>query len=155
VRGEERSVEMVVDGVPTPRWRGKASRFCAAFLAEAGFTGWEIAVMFCGDERIAELNGRYRGRDRPTDVLSFPRENETTAGRVHGDIAVSLPALRRNAASFGVSEDEELKRLLAHGILHLAGMDHGRGRGGAMLTYQERLLERTRDIHILAERMQR
>ncbi len=146
-----RSVEVVVEGVPAPRWRVAVGRFCAAILAEAGYDAWEVAVLLCGDERIAELNGRYRGKSGPTDVLSFPREETPTAGRVTGDVAISLPMLRRNAASFGVGEDEELKRLLAHGMLHLAGMDHGRGRGGAMLALQEKLLERTRAVHIMAE----
>ena len=146
-----RSVEVIADGIPAPQWRARAARFCARFLTEAGYGEWEIAVMLCGDERIAELNRRYRGRDAPTDVLSFPREERSAGGRVTGDIAVSLPALCRNAASFGVSEDEELKRLLVHGILHLAGMDHGHGRGGSMLALQEELLERMRDIPVMAE----
>jgi probable rRNA maturation factor len=146
-----RSVEVVVDGIPAPRWRARAARFCTRFLSEAGYAAWEIAVLLCSDERIAGLNSRFRGKDLPTDVLSFPREERFTAGCIAGDIAVSLPMLRRNAASFGVTEDEELKRLLAHGILHLAGMDHGRGRGRAMLALQEKLLERMRDIHVMAE----
>ena len=146
-----RSVEVVVDGIPAPRWRMRAVRFCTRFLSEAGYAEWEIAVLLCDDQKIAELNGRFRGHAVPTDVLSFPREEGSTGSRVEGDIAVSLLMLRRNAASFEVTEDEELKRLLAHGMLHLAGMDHGRGRGGAMLARQEELLELTRDIHIMAE----
>ena len=68
-----------------------------------------------------------------------------------GDIAISLPALGRNARKFGVSENEELKRLVVHGILHLAGMDHGRGKGGAMLSLQEDLLERLGAERIIGE----
>ncbi len=146
-----RSVEVVVTGMPVPRWRARVGRFCARILAETGYDEWEVAVLLCDDKRIAELNGRYRGKSGPTDVLSFPREEKIAAGRVTGDVAISLPMLRRNAASFGVTEDEELKRLLAHGMLHLAGMDHGRGRGGPMLALQEKLLERTQAIHIMAE----
>jgi probable rRNA maturation factor len=149
--GRSRSVDIVVEDIPMPRWRAQAARFCARILAEAGFREWDVAVLLCDDQRIADLNRRFRGKETPTDVLSFPREEGDAEGRVTGDIAVSLPTLRRNAASFGVTEEEELKRLLAHGILHLAGMDHGRGRGGAMLALQERLLESTRDTRIMAE----
>lgn len=146
-----RAVEVVVEGIPVPRWKARAAAFCSRFMKEAGYAEWEIAVLLCGDERIAELNSRFRGRDAPTNVLSFPREEGPVGSRVAGDIAVSVPMLRRNAVSFAVTEDEELKRLLAHGILHLAGMDHGRGKGPAMLALQESLLARTRDIHIMAE----
>jgi probable rRNA maturation factor len=74
-------------------------------------------------------------------VLSFPEQEGRKGEPVAGDIALSLDALRRNAAEFNVPENEEMKRLLVHGLLHLAGMDHGRGRGGRMLDLQERLLE--------------
>jgi probable rRNA maturation factor len=135
-----RSIEIAVDGVPAPRWKTRLSRFCATALTAAGFTRWEISLLLCNDDRITALNGRYRGKNSPTDVLSFPG-NEAGSGDVVGDIAISLDTLRRNAAAFGVSEEEELKRLSVHGILHLAGMDHGRGKGRKMLALQEKLIE--------------
>jgi probable rRNA maturation factor len=144
-------VEIAVAGVPLPPWRSRCARFCRAAAAAAGFESCELSLLFCGDERIAELNGRYRGKNGPTDVLSFPREEAGAEGTLAGDIAVSLPALGRNALKFGVSENEELKRLLVHGILHLAGMDHGRGKGRQMLSLQEDLLERLRAERIIGE----
>jgi probable rRNA maturation factor len=60
-----------------------------------------------------------------------------------------MDTLRRNARAFDVTEDEELKRLLVHGILHLAGMDHGSGKGREMLSLQERLLERLKEERII------
>jgi|WetSurMetagenome_2_1015567.scaffolds.fasta_scaffold778926_1 probable rRNA maturation factor len=149
--GRPLAVEIAADGVAMPPWRGRLSRFCMAAAGAAGFDGCELSLLLCGDERIAALNGRYRGKDRPTDVLSFPREDAGTNRRVTGDIAVSLPALARNARRFGVTENEELKRLLVHGILHLAGMDHGRGKGRAMLSLQEELLERLGEERIIGE----
>ena len=59
--------------------------------------------------------------------------------------------MRRNAASFGVTENEELKRLLIHGILHVAGMDHGKGRSGPMLDLQEKLMAQLRAELIVTE----
>ncbi len=144
-----RSVEVSVEGVPAPRWKSRLPRFCARVMDEAGFAEWAVAVLLCGDPRIAALNGRYRGRQEATDVLSFPADDGRRGSPVVGDIAISLETLRRNAASYGVSEEEELKRLLVHGILHLAGMDHGRGKGGAMLSLQGKLLQRLEPERIM------
>jgi probable rRNA maturation factor len=151
MRAPKRSIEIAVDGIAAPRWRKRLSRFCATALTAAGFPQWEISILLCDDERITTLNGRYRGMPRPTDVLSFPGEVEVTRGAVAGDIAISLDTLRRNAVAFGVSEEEELKRLTVHGILHLAGMDHGRGKGRKMLALQEKLLERLKAERIIRE----
>ncbi len=140
-RPRERTVEIATEGVRAPRAVSRLARFCGKTLTEAGFSTWHVSILLCGDERITELNGRYRRRHAPTDVLSFPAEEIRTGEPVAGDIAISLDALRRNAASFGVPENEEMKRLLVHGLLHLAGMDHGRGKGPEMLALQERLLD--------------
>lgn len=132
------SLEIVASGVRTPAWRPRLAAFCAKVLASMGRQLGDVSILLCGDERIAELNRRYRGIDRPTDVLSFPRGEK---GALSGDIAISLETLARNAAAYGVSRDEELKRLAIHGLLHLAGMDHGRGKGSAMLRLQARIAE--------------
>ena len=136
-----RSVEVAVDFSPKPAGLGRLSRFCGRALAAAGFSAWSVEVLLCGDERIAALNLRYRGKPQATDVLSFPREDGRRDDPVTGDIAISLETLRRNALRFGATENEEMKRLLVHGLLHLAGMDHGRGKSGAMLALQARLLD--------------
>jgi len=129
----------------------RLSWFCSRALAEAGFSSWSVSVLLCTDERIAGLNKRYRGQDRPTDVLSFPSEEGRREDPVEGDIAISVETLRRNATRFEVSENEEMKRLLVHGLLHLAGMDHGRGKGGAMLARQARILARLQSDVIYGE----
>jgi len=146
-----RRVETAVSGAAAPRWRPRLSRFCRAVIDAAGFDGCEISLLLCDDARIAALNARYRGQNRPTDVLSFPREEGGEGRDVTGDIAISLPAVKRNMKAFGVTEDEEIKRLLVHGILHLAGMDHGRGKGTKMLALQEELIERLSGQLIIGE----
>lgn len=138
MKARTRSIEIALSGVPAASWKRRIPRFCEKVLVAAGYGDWEISVLLCDDARMTELNSKYRGRNRPTDVLSFPRNEK---GTIAGDIAISLPALRRNAALFGAAENEELKRLLIHGILHVAGMDHGKGRSGPMLDLQEHLLE--------------
>lgn len=79
------------------------------------------------------LNLQYRGIDRTTDVLSFPQMNESQISDLKsqvcllGDIAINLHKAERQAAEYGLTLDEELKRLLIHGLLHLAGYDHEKG----------------------------
>lgn len=135
-------VEVTVSGVRSPAWRGRVAGFCEKAIARMGERRGDVSILLCGDARITELNRKYRRLDRPTDVLSFPRdESGALTGALSGDIAISLETLARNAAEYGVSRNEELKRLLIHGLLHLAGMDHGRGQGGAMLRLQARLAD--------------
>ena len=79
-----------------------------------------VAVLFGDDERIRGLNREFRGKDRPTDVLSFPGGD----GEHLGDIAISAPMARRQALAGGRSAAEETRTLLIHGFLHLLGYDH-------------------------------
>jgi probable rRNA maturation factor len=144
-----RTVEIAHSGVASPRWKRRAARFCGKALLAAGHVAWDISILFCDDARIAELNAKYRGKKGPTDVLSFPRDEREAI--VAGDIAISLPAMKRNAAAFGATENEEMKRLLIHGILHVAGMDHGKGRSGPMLDLQEQLIEQLRAELVIME----
>jgi probable rRNA maturation factor len=154
-----RSVEIAVSGVPAPTWKSRVASFCGKALRAAEYRSWEISLLLCDDARITALNAKYRGKNTPTDVLSFPWNEEDAPGfvsdpkerRVSGDIAISLPAMRRNAALFGATENEELKRLLIHGILHVAGMDHGKGRSGPMLDLQEKLTEQLRGELVITE----
>ncbi len=96
------------------RFLGRASR-------AAGISG-EITVLICDDARIKALNRDFRGKNKATDVLSFP------AGRndegVVGDLAVSLDTAARQAGEQGHTLQDELRVLLLHGVLHLAGHDH-------------------------------
>ena len=120
-----------------------------------------MSILFCNDDFIQELNRTYRNIDAPTDVLSF-ENGETYTGeegstwRSMGDIIISLETVPKNAEYFGVPEDEELKRLLIHGTLHINGFDHGEEHiekgvqpTGEMLTLQEKILGELSDIHIL------
>ena len=97
----------------------------------------DFSVTFVTDSEIQELNKEYREIDAPTDILTF-RLDDTPSFPISfededvdflnneemGDIFISLDTMRRNAAEFGVREEEELSRLLLHGILHLRGLDH-------------------------------
>ena len=85
----------------------------------------EVGVLVCDDATIRSLNREFRGIDRPTDVLSFPAAFVQEGGPQYmGDIAISLETAARQGAAAGAATDAELKILLLHGILHLAGYDH-------------------------------
>lgn len=92
----------------------------------AGTRAAEVSVLLCGDRRMRTLNRRYRGLDRPTDVLAFPARN---GGAFLGDIAICVPYASRQARRAGEPLSREVGRLLLHGLLHLMGYDHERDQG--------------------------
>jgi probable rRNA maturation factor len=87
----------------------------------------EVSVLITDDEEIRRLNRDYRGKDSPTDVLSFPMGDTVGGTRILGDVVVSLDTASREAEEAGLTTEEVLDRLLIHGILHLLGYDHERG----------------------------
>jgi len=97
-------------------------RFLRAAQRAVGISG-EVNVLITSDEEMRRLNREFRGKDKPTDVLSFPAAQN---GRVKlaGDIAISREIARHNAKMLRHSLETELKVLLLHGLLHLAGHDH-------------------------------
>lgn len=103
----------------------------------------EVTVLFTGDAELRRLNAAFRGKNRPTDVLSFPDGRASSpreAPRI-GDIAISLPAARRNATRAGHGLRREVRQLLIHGFLHLLGYDHEVD-GGEMHELERALHER-------------
>lgn len=98
------------------------SRFVRAAQAAAGLVG-ELSVLLADDRVLRRLNREFRGKNQATDVLSFPAAPEL-AGVHAGDLAVSLETAARQAEEHGHSLRDELRILLLHGVLHLAGMDH-------------------------------
>jgi len=91
-----------------------------AALSQAEAPGREVAVLVASDEFVRQANGRFRGKNSSTDVLSFPDGDD---GRL-GDILISAARAQRQAAELGHSVDDEVKVLILHGFLHLLGYDH-------------------------------
>lgn len=148
-------VAVTAEETPLPAWSDALSGFTLRVLSEIGRDNWDLSVLLCGDTTIKALNSRYRGRAEATDVLSFAlgaEETGTDGSRRYlpGDIVISLDTLRENARYFETPEDEELRRLLIHGILHLDGMDHQTNDDDEpMIMLQEKLLIRLKGEHIL------
>jgi len=133
-------------GVERPFWLENAEKFTVAALSQMRKDDWVVSLVFCDDDFIQTLNRDYRKKDEPTDVLSFPLGDSVTQGGktsfLAGDIVISLPGLARNVADFGVGENDELKRLIVHGLLHLDGMDHADNNPRQpMLILQESVLD--------------
>ncbi|MDP2815372.1 MAG: rRNA maturation RNase YbeY [Rectinemataceae bacterium] len=123
------SVDTGFHDIAEPEWLDRAESFSQRVLSGFGVDNRDLSILFCGDAFIQMLNREYRNRDEPTDVLSFEQGGEYTdeSGQkriLAGDIVISLEALSRNAEEFAVPYDDELKRLIVHGILHLSGYDH-------------------------------
>ncbi|HEX5235571.1 MAG TPA: rRNA maturation RNase YbeY [Silvibacterium sp.] len=91
--------------------------------AAAGLKG-SVSVLLTGDDEIQRLNRQFRGKNKPTDVLSFPAANLSDRTRLAGDLAISVETAAHEAEQRGHSLDTELRVLLLHGVLHLAGFDH-------------------------------
>lgn len=113
-------------------------------LRAVGHAGSELSIALVGDEEIAELNASWRGRRRATDVLSFSLFEGPHREHRHemlGDVVIGLPAARKNARSRHRSLDDEVARLLIHGLLHLLGHDHkNAGEAGVMRREERRVL---------------
>jgi probable rRNA maturation factor len=111
-------------------------RFESRVCRELSLGDRELTVCFVDDREIARLNKKFRGKAKPTDVLSFPAEGNGDNGfpsaqlrNYLGDIAISLETARRNAQRDGHGLNRELRILILHGVLHLMGLDHETDKG--------------------------
>lgn len=112
-------------------------------LRELSQSRSELSIALVDDATIAELNRRYRGVDRPTDVLAFAlREGEHAdrRGKLLGDVVISLETAQRQARRAHRGLDAELARLLVHGTLHLLGHDHEAAAEARRMRSEERRL---------------
>ena len=96
-------------------------------LDALGLEKAELSILITSDKEIRKLNRLYRNKDKPTDVLSFPMGEEVGGWKLLGDVVISLDTAKAQASEFGLSLEEEIKRLLIHGIVHLLGYDHELG----------------------------
>jgi probable rRNA maturation factor len=114
-------------------------------LACVGETGASLSLTLVGDAAIREINREHRGKDTATDVLSFPLFEGGDAAhpgveRMLGDVVISVETARRQAAAYDAPLQNELYRLLIHGLLHVTGHDHEEAAERAAMEAQERRL---------------
>lgn len=114
----------------------KVSRWIRSVAAEYGFAVGQINYIFCSDERELEVNRQFLGHDYYTDIITFDYSTDST---LNGDIFISLDTVRSNAAEVGVTFEEELHRILIHGVLHLTGQGDKTPETKAEMTRKENL----------------
>jgi len=114
------------DGVRMPHLKKReTTAWIKAVAATYGRKVGEVGYMFVNDEKILEVNNEYLGHDYYTDIITFDYDE---GDRINGDIVISLDTVRSNAELFNKDYDEELHRVIIHGILHLCGInDKGPG----------------------------
>jgi probable rRNA maturation factor len=109
------------------KWERFAVEVSRAVLSYLALSEAELSILLCDDATIHPLNRDYRGKDKPTDVLSFAQREGDFAfidDDVLGDVIVSMDTTIRQAKERNHSTQTELRVLLVHGILHLLGYDH-------------------------------
>ena len=124
--------------------------FALLILDRLGIADWQMGLVMTDNDGIRQYNRDWRDKDVPTDVLSFVQDDGEEipvfagAPKEAGDVIISLEKVAENAGSWENSYDEELRRVIIHGILHLNGMDHpGDDYSGGMLKLQEEILADT------------
>ncbi len=127
------------DGVKMPNIKKReTSAWIKAVAATYGRQIGEVGYMFVDDKKILEVNNEYLGHDYYTDVITFDYDEGDT---VNGDIVISLDTVRTNAELFGKTYEEELHRVIIHGILHLCGInDKGPGEREQMEAAEDKAL---------------
>jgi probable rRNA maturation factor len=128
-------------GIDTRRLKETAR----VLLRAAGEKDSALSLTLVNDEAIRELNRDHRGKDKPTDVLSFPlfepgEQGGAEAERLLGDVVISVDTARRQAAEYDAPLQNEVYRLLIHGILHVLGHDHEEAGERAAMEAEERRL---------------
>jgi probable rRNA maturation factor len=126
------SMQCELRGVRAKVLAGELEERAQRMLVALRLSRAELSIVFCGDATMQRLNATFRGIDKPTDVLAFaqgealavPQAQGNLDQRMLGDIVLSLPTARRQAREKRRSVLDELTMLLAHGLLHLLGIDH-------------------------------
>jgi probable rRNA maturation factor len=130
--GSSVTFRRVPDGV-----RPRALQSFARKLEREVAKGRAFDCLITSDAELRRLNRDFRGKDYPTDVLSFPVGHASACPGSLGDLAISLQRARAQARSFGHSTEEEVRILMLHGLLHLLGHDH-ESDGGRMARAEQR-----------------
>lgn len=117
--------EFIAEDEAEPEWQGR------------------INVVFSTDQRLRALNMQFRSLDKPTDVLSFNLDEPDDPSATFGEVYISVPTAKRQAADYGATLSQECLRLACHGLLHLYGYDHKKKADEEiMMSRQENYLSR-------------
>lgn len=128
------------DGVKLPAIKKRdTSNWIKAVAATYGKKVGDVAYIFCSDEKILEVNNQYLQHDYYTDIITF---DYTEGNTISGDIFISLDTVKSNSEEFKTDYNQELHRIIIHGILHLCGInDKGPGEREHMTECENKALE--------------
>lgn len=128
------------EGVKMPKFKKREiTAWIKTVAASYGRKVGDIGYLFCDDEKILEVNNEYLGHDYYTDIITFDYDEEDV---INGDLVISLDTVRTNAEKFGKAYEEELHRVIIHGILHLCGInDKGPGEREIMEAAENKALD--------------
>ena len=134
------AVTYQTEGVKMPDIKKReTTEWIKSVAASYGKKVGEIAYIFCSDEKILEVNRQYLQHDYYTDIITF---DYCEGDRLSGDLFISLDTVKTNSEQFKTTYDEELHRIIIHGILHLCGInDKGPGEREIMEAAENRALE--------------
>jgi probable rRNA maturation factor len=143
-----------------PLSRAEVRKLGEKMLHELRLIESELSILLCNDEVIHQINLAHRGKDKPTDVLSFPQAEFRAPERLKsghdlrllGDVVISIDTAARQAKARRRSLLEEVRFLLAHGVLHLFGYDHATPDEKAVMTKRTRQLVQAAPIETSAAR---
>lgn len=128
-------ISFVTDHIDMPTLdQSRIERWIRTVAAGYGFAAGDITYIFCNDERILEVNRQFLQHDYYTDIITF---DYSTPTRISGDIYISLETVASNAQQLGISFDDELRRILIHGVLHLTGQGDKTPESKAIMTEKE------------------
>ena len=114
-------IQYIAEDIKLPALeKQKINRCIKDIASEYGKKAGDIAYIFCSDDKILEVNKQYLNHDYYTDIITF---DYSEGSIISGDIFISLDTVHSNADEFKVSFEQELKRILIHGVLHLCGQD--------------------------------
>ena len=128
-------IQLEPDAGVLPADRRRIRRWVAAALESDA----ELVLRFVGEAEGRELNRRFRGRDKATNVLTFPYDDEPV---IRADIVVCLPVVRAEAAAQGKAAGDHLAHLVVHGVLHAQGHDHEDEPGASRMEAREVMILR-------------
>ena len=145
-------IDVSFAGLETEIEKSRVEEICEEVLAYHSLNKTELSIVFCDDKFIRVLNKNYRNINEPTDVLSFETIHPAADEKIHhiGDIVISLDTVIRGSKEYGVEPNEELKRCIIHGILHLIGYNHTNDSvDQEMISLQEKIVNKLRRVRLL------
>ena len=137
-------IQISSQNIKKPVWINPLKKYCKKILNYRNIDNWEVSLLLCNDTIIQKLNRDFRKIDEPTDILTFVQETDYKKEGIYyaGDIIISLETLAANSEKYHVKQEEELRRLIIHGLLHLEGMTHDSNSSETeMLRLQEEILK--------------